>query len=222
MKAAVVTFPGSNCDRDLAVAFERAGYQVARVWHKDSELPDGIDVVAVPGGFSFGDYLRCGAIAAQSPIAQAITRHAARGGYVLGICNGFQVLTEMGLLPGALMRNAGLKFVCKTVTLRVATVTSPFTAAYHLGQSIQVPVAHHDGNYTIDAKGLEMLRAEDRIAFTYAQNPNGAMADIAGVLSANRRVLGMMPHPERVVDSAIGGTDGMALFAGLMGDMALV
>jgi phosphoribosylformylglycinamidine synthase subunit PurQ / glutaminase len=222
MKAAVVTFPGSNCDRDLAVAFERAGYQVARVWHKDSELPDGIDVVAVPGGFSFGDYLRCGAIAAQSPIAQAITRHAARGGYVLGICNGFQVLTEMGLLPGALMRNAGLKFVCKTVTLRVATVNSPFTAAYHLGQNVQVPVAHHDGNYTIDAKGLEMLRAEDRIAFTYAQNPNGAMADIAGVLSANRRVLGMMPHPERVVDSAIGGTDGMALFAGLMGDMALV
>lgn len=222
MKAAVVTFPGSNCDRDLAVAFERAGYQVARVWHKDSDLPDGTDVVAVPGGFSFGDYLRCGAIAAQSPIAQAITRHAARGGYVLGICNGFQVLTEMGLLPGALMRNAGLKFICKTVTLRVATVNSPFTAAYHLGQSIQVPVAHHDGNYTIDAKGLEMLRAEDRIAFTYAQNPNGAMADIAGVLSANRRVLGMMPHPERVVDSAVGGTDGVALFAGLMGDMALV
>lgn len=222
MKAAVVTFPGSNCDRDLAVAFERAGYQVARIWHKDSELPDGTDVVAVPGGFSFGDYLRCGAIAAQSPIAQAITRHAARGGYVLGICNGFQVLTEMGLLPGALMRNAGLKFICKTVTLRVATVNSPFTAAYDLGQSIQVPVAHHDGNYTIDAKGLEMLRAEDRIAFSYAQNPNGAMADIAGVLSANRRVLGMMPHPERVVDSAVGGTDGVALFAGLMGDMALV
>lgn len=222
MKAAVVTFPGSNCDRDLAVAFARAGYQVSRVWHKDSDLPEGVDVVGVPGGFSFGDYLRCGAIAAQSPIAQAITRHAARGGYVLGICNGFQVLTEMGLLPGALMRNAGLKFICKTVTLNVATVQSPFTAAYALGQSIQVPVAHHDGNYTIDANGLAMLQAEDRIAFTYAQNPNGAMADIAGVLSTNRRVLGMMPHPERVVDGAIGGTDGLALFAGLMGDMALV
>ena len=222
MKAAVVTFPGSNCDRDLAIAFEHAGYQVARVWHKDSNLPDGVDVVAVPGGFSFGDYLRCGAIAAQSPIAQAITRHAARGGYVLGVCNGFQVLTEMRLLPGALMRNAGLKFICKTVTLTVATANSPFTSAYGLGQNIQVPVAHHDGNYTIDAAGLEMLQAEDRIAFTYAQNPNGAMADIAGVLSANRRVLGMMPHPERVVDGAVGGTDGMALFAGLMGDMALV
>lgn len=222
MKAAIVTFPGSNCDRDLAVAFARAGYQVSRVWHKDSDLPDGVDVVGVPGGFSYGDYLRCGAIAAQSPIAQAITRHAARGGYVLGICNGFQVLTEMGLLPGALMRNAELKFICKTVTLNVATVQSPFTAAYALGQSIQVPVAHHDGNYTIDSNGLVMLQAEDRIAFTYAQNPNGAMADIAGILSANRRVLGMMPHPERVVDGAIGGTDGLALFAGLMGDMALV
>ena len=222
MKAAVVTFPGSNCDRDLAVAFQRAGYQVVRVWHKDSDLPDRVDVVGVPGGFSFGDYLRCGAIAAQSPIAQAITRHAARGGYVLGICNGFQVLTEMGLLPGALMRNAGLKFICKTVTLTVATTNSPFTAGYGLGQNIAVPVAHHDGNYTVDANGLAQLQAEDRIAFTYAQNPNGAMADIAGVLSANRRVLGMMPHPERVVDSATGGTDGMALFAGLMGDMALV
>jgi len=222
MKAAVVTFPGSNCDRDLATAFENAGYQVVRVWHKDSTLPDGVDVVAVPGGFSFGDYLRCGAIAAQSPIAQAITRHAARGGYVLGVCNGFQVLTEMQLLPGALMRNAGLKFICKTVTLTVATANSPFTSAYGLGQNIQVPVAHHDGNYTIDAAGLDILQAEDRIAFTYAQNPNGAMADIAGVLSANRRVLGMMPHPERVVDAAIGGTDGIALFAGLMGNMALV
>ncbi len=221
MKAAVVTFPGSNCDRDLAVAFERAGYHVVRVWHKDTDLPDGVDVVGVPGGFSFGDYLRCGAIAAQSPIAQAIVAHGARGGYVLGICNGFQVLTEMGLLPGALMRNAGLKFVCKTVTLNVATVASPFTAAYQLGQSIDVPIAHHDGNYTIDAKGLAQLQAEDRIAFTYAQNPNGAMADIAGVLSANRRVLGMMPHPERAVDGATGGTDGMSLFAGLMGDMAL-
>jgi phosphoribosylformylglycinamidine synthase subunit PurQ / glutaminase len=222
MKAAVVTFPGSNCDRDLAVAFERAGFEVARVWHKDSALPAGVDVVGVPGGFSFGDYLRCGAIAAQSPIAAAIVAHAARGGYVLGICNGFQVLTEMGLLPGALMRNAGLKFICKSVTLNVASTASAFTVGYRAGQSIEVPVAHHDGNYTIDTNGLAQLQAEDRIAFTYAQNPNGAMADIAGVLSANRRVLGMMPHPERVVDAATGGTDGAALFAGLMGDMALV
>jgi phosphoribosylformylglycinamidine synthase len=221
MKAAVVTFPGSNCDRDLAVAFERAGFEVARVWHKDSTLPQGIDVVGVPGGFSFGDYLRCGAIAAQSPIAGAVRAHAARGGYVLGICNGFQVLTEMQLLPGALMRNAGLKFCCKSVELRVATVNSAFTSGYTVGQSLSVPIAHHDGNYTIDAEGLRALQAEDRIAFTYAQNPNGSMADIAGVWSANRRVLGMMPHPERAADAALGGVDGAALFAGLMGGMAL-
>ncbi len=221
MKAAVVTFPGSNCDRDLAVAFARAGFDVTRVWHKDSDLPAGCDVVGVPGGFSFGDYLRCGAIAAQSPIAAAIRSHAARGGYVLGICNGFQVLTEMQLLPGALMRNAGLKFLCKTITLNVASTDSAFTSGYAKGARIAVPVAHHDGNYTIDANGLDRLRGEDRIAFTYAANPNGAMADIAGVLSENRRVLGMMPHPERVVDVRHGGTDGAALFASLMGGMAL-
>ena len=221
MKAAVVTFPGSNCDRDLAVAFERAGFEVARVWHKDSDLPAGTDVVGVPGGFSFGDYLRCGAIAAQSPIAAAVRTHAGRGGYVLGICNGFQVLTEMQMLPGALMRNAGLKFICKTIGLQVATTDSAFTSGYRAGQQIAVPVAHHDGNYTIDAEGLAMLKGEDRIAFTYSQNPNGAMADIAGVLSANRRVLGMMPHPERVVDAQHGGSDGAALFASLMGGMAL-
>ena len=221
MKAAVVTFPGSNCDRDLAVAFERAGFQVARVWHKDSALPEGTDVVGVPGGFSFGDYLRCGAIAAQSPIAAAIQTHAARGGYVLGICNGFQVLTEMRLLPGALMRNAGLTFNCKTVELKVATTNSAFTSAYAKGQSLMIPIAHHDGNYTIDAEGLKALQDQDRIAFTYGQNPNGSMADIAGVLSENRRVLGMMPHPERANDPILGGTDGAALFAGLMGGMAL-
>ncbi len=221
MKAAVVTFPGSNCDRDLAMAFERAGWQVARVWHKDSALPEGTDVVGVPGGFSFGDYLRCGAIAAQSPIAAAIKAHAARGGYVLGICNGFQVLTEMQLLPGALMRNAGLKFICKTLTLNVATTDSAFTSGYVKGQALQIPVAHHDGNFTIDAVGLTALKDQDRIAFTYAQNPNGSMADIAGVLSENRRVLGMMPHPERVVDAAHGGTDGAAMFTALMGGLTL-
>ncbi len=221
MKAAVITFPGSNCDRDLAVAFERAGFAVTRVWHKDSALPAGTDVVGVPGGFSFGDYLRCGAIAAQSPIAAAVQAHAARGGYVLGICNGFQVLTEMRLLPGALMRNAGLKFACKTVGLTVATTGSAFTSTYAKGQSLQVPIAHHDGNYTIDAEGLARLQGEDRIAFTYQSNPNGSMADIAGVLSENRRVLGMMPHPERANDPVLGGTDGADLFAGLMGGMAL-
>lgn len=221
MKAAVVTFPGSNCDRDLALAFERAGFEVVRVWHKDSSLPAGVDVVGVPGGFSFGDYLRCGAIAAQSPIAGAIQTHAARGGYVLGICNGFQVLTEMRLLPGVLMRNAGLKFACKTVELKVATTESAFTQSYAKGQSLMIPIAHHDGNYTIDAEGLARLKGGDQIAFTYGQNPNGAMADIAGVLSENRRVLGMMPHPERANDPVLGGTDGAGLFAGLMRGMAL-
>lgn len=221
MKAAVVTFPGSNCDRDLAVALEQAGADVQRVWHKDSALPEGLDLVAVPGGFSYGDYLRCGAIAAHSPIAAALRAHAERGGYVLGICNGFQVLTELGLLPGALMRNAGLTFLCKPATLRVETTDSAFTAGYQAGQQISVPVAHHDGNYQIDAEGLAALRDQDRIAFTYAPAINGSVADIAGVLSANRRVLGMMPHPERAADPALGGTDGAALFAGLVGRLAL-
>jgi phosphoribosylformylglycinamidine synthase subunit PurQ / glutaminase len=221
MKAAVVTFPGSNCDRDLAVAFQAAGFEVARVWHKDTALPAGADVVGIPGGFSFGDYLRCGAIAARSPVSGAIRAHADRGGFVLGICNGFQVITEMGLLPGALMRNAGLKFVCRTVTLSVATTQSAFTAAYRPQQDIRIPIAHHDGNYTIDAEGLSRLKAEDRIAFTYAQNPNGSMADIAGVLSENRRVLGMMPHPERATEAALGSADGRGLFVSLMRGMAL-
>jgi phosphoribosylformylglycinamidine synthase len=221
MKAAVVTFPGSNCDRDLATAFEGAGFQVARVWHKDTDLPKGVDVVGVPGGFSFGDYLRCGAIAAQSPISQAIRAHAERGGFVLGICNGFQVITEMGLLPGALMRNAGLKFVCRTVALRVGTTDSAYTSGYVLGQTIRIPIAHHDGNYTIDAEGLARLQGDDRIAFTYCDNPNGSMADIAGVLSENRRVLGMMPHPERATEAVLGSEDGRALFASIMGGMAL-
>jgi phosphoribosylformylglycinamidine synthase len=178
-------------------------------------------VVGVPGGFSFGDYLRCGAIAAQSPISAAVKAHAEKGGYVLGICNGFQVLTEMRLLPGALMRNAGLAFVCRMQGLRVSTTNSAFTSNYASGQAITVPVAHHDGNYAIDAEGLRALQAEDRIAFTYDGNPNGAMADIAGVLSTNRRVLGMMPHPERVVDPITGGTDGAPLFASLISGMAL-
>lgn len=221
MKAAVITFPGSNCDRDLALAFEAAGFEVARVWHKDTELPQGVDVVGIPGGFSFGDYLRCGAIAAQSPVSQAIRAHADRGGFVLGVCNGFQVVTEMGLLPGVLMRNAGLKFVCRTVTLRVTTTDSAYTSGYAPGARVRIPMAHHDGNYTVDATTLARLQGEDRIAFTYEQNPNGSMADIAGVLSENRRVLGMMPHPERATEAALGSVDGRALFASIMGGMAL-
>ncbi|MBW0158745.1 phosphoribosylformylglycinamidine synthase subunit PurQ [Sedimentimonas flavescens] len=220
MKAAIITFPGSNCDRDLADAFAKAGAEVVRVWHKDTVLPSGVDVIGVPGGFSYGDYLRCGAIASRSPIGQAVVDFAARGGYVIGICNGFQVLTEMGLLPGALMRNASLKFVCKPVTLKVATTDSAFTAPYAKGAEVVFPVAHHDGNYTIDAEGLKALQGEDRVAFRYAQNPNGSVDDIAGVLSANRRVLGMMPHPERAVDPTQGGTDGAALFRALSGMLA--
>ncbi len=215
MRAAVVTYPGSNCDRDLAVAFERAGFTVARVWHKDTDLPPGTDVVGVPGGFSHGDYLRCGAIAARAAIAPAIAAHAARGGHVLGICNGFQVLTEMGLLPGVLMRNAGLSFICRTVALTVATTDSAFTGGYAPGAAIRLPVAHHDGNYAADADMLDRLEGEGRIAFRYAESVNGSARGISGVLSENRRVLGMMPHPERATESAHGGTDGARLFAHL-------
>lgn len=221
MKAAVITFPGSNCDRDLAVAFSAAGFAVTRVWHKDSQLPEGTDVVGIPGGFSFGDYLRCGAIAAQSPIGGAVRAHAERGGFVLGICNGFQVLTEMGLLPGVLMRNASLRFVCRSQRLRIATVDSAYTAEYRAGEEIRLPIAHHDGNYAIDADGLARLQGENLIAFNYLDNPNGSVADIAGVLSTNRRVLGMMPHPERAIESSHGGEDGAGLFASLMRGMAL-
>lgn len=215
MKAAVLVFPGSNCDRDLAVAFRAAGFETQMVWHKDSDLPGGVDIVGVPGGFSFGDYLRCGAIAAQSPIMRAVAHHAARGGHVLGICNGFQVLCETRLLPGALMRNAGLKFICRPQMLTVASTDSAFTAGYRPGQQIMLPIAHHDGNYAADAETLAALTAEDRIAFRYVDNPNGAMADIAGVLSANRRVLGLMPHPERAIDPAQGGSDGAIMFRAL-------
>ncbi len=220
MRAAVVVFPGSNCDRDLAVAFERVGFDVTMVWHKETGLPEGVDIVGVPGGFSYGDYLRCGAIAAQSPVCRAIVAHAERGGYVLGICNGFQILTETGILPGALLRNAGLKYICRTVGLRVETADSAFTREYEKGQVIEIPIAHHDGNYYADDATLERLRAEDRIAFTYTENPNGSVADIAGILSHNRRVLGMMPHPERAADPGHGGTDGLALFRALAGVLA--
>ncbi|MEP5729762.1 MAG: phosphoribosylformylglycinamidine synthase subunit PurQ [Sulfitobacter sp.] len=217
MRAAVVVFPGSNCDRDLAVAFQQTGAEVEMVWHKDSALPDNVDIVGIPGGFSYGDYLRCGAIAAQSPIVKAVKVHADRGGYVMGVCNGFQVLTETGLLPGALLRNAGLKYICKTVGLKVATSQSDFTMGYNAGDVIDIPIAHHDGNYFADPETLARLQGEDRVAFTYTDNPNGAQADIAGILSENRRVLGMMPHPERAADDGHGGTDGAALFRALSG-----
>lgn len=220
MRAAVVVFPGSNCDRDLAVAFRAAGFDVSMVWHKESDLPDGIDIVGVPGGFSYGDYLRCGAIAAQSTICRAVARHAERGGYVFGVCNGFQVLTETGLLPGALLRNAGLKYICKSVDLKVETSNSAFTEGYAVGDAISVPIAHHDGNYFADDETLRVLHGEDRVAFTYCDNPNGSRDDIAGILSDNRRVLGMMPHPERAADEGHGGTDGAALFGALAGVFA--
>ena len=220
MKAAVLVFPGSNCDRDLAVAFEQAGFDVSMVWHKDSALPEGVDIVGVPGGFSYGDYLRCGAIAAQSPICKALAEHTARGGYALGVCNGFQVLTETGILPGALLRNAGLKYICKTVDLKVATSDSVFTQGYNAGDVIGVPIAHHDGNYFADDATLATLKDQDRVAFTYGDNPNGSRDDIAGILSENRRVLGMMPHPERAADEGHGGTDGAAMFRALAGMVA--
>jgi len=215
MKAAVIVFPGSNCDRDMAVALRAAGFDVAMVWHKDSDIPAGTDLIAVPGGFSFGDYLRCGAIAAQSPVCRGVIAHAERGGYVLGVCNGFQVLTETGLLPGALMRNGGIKFVCRSQNLRVETAESDFTAQYGAGAKVALPIAHHDGNYFADDETLARLNGDARVAFRYIGNPNGSSEDIAGVLSANRRVLGMMPHPERAVEPAHGNEDGRALFAGL-------
>ena len=216
MKAAVIVFPGSNCDRDLAVTLEKAGADVQMVWHKDTALPSGLDFIGVPGGFSFGDYLRCGAIAAQSPICQSVVEFAGKGGYVFGVCNGFQILTETGLLPGALLRNAGLKYICKTVGLTVETTDSAFTNGYAKGQEIQIPIAHHDGNYNADADTLERLNGEDRVAFRYTDNPNGSVENIAGILSENRRVLGMMPHPERAADAGHGGTDGMPLFQSVM------
>ncbi|MEO0916790.1 MAG: phosphoribosylformylglycinamidine synthase subunit PurQ, partial [Pseudomonadota bacterium] len=204
MKAAVLVFPGSNCDRDLAVAFRRAGFDVEMVWHKETVLPTDMDIVGVPGGFSYGDYLRSGAIAARSPIIEALRNHVTRGGYAVGICNGFQVLTETGLLPGALMRNAGLKFICKALTLHVETTASDFTSGFDREEPVVFPVAHHDGNYVVSDETLDKLRSEDRVAFRYSEDVNGSADRIAGVLSENRRVLGLMPHPERAADPALG------------------
>lgn len=211
--SAVITFPGSNCDRDMAVAVEQVcGGTVHRVWHGDAELPDNLDFIALPGGFSYGDYLRSGAMAARSPVMQAVVRAAERGVAVLGVCNGFQVLTEAGLLPGALMRNAGIRFVCRNVTLKVENNQSLFTAGYTAGQEILIPVAHHDGNYFADGETLDRIEGEGRVAFRYAESVNGSARDIAGVINERGNVLGMMPHPERMIEAAQGGSDGRALF----------
>ena len=212
-RAAVITFPGSNCDRDMAVAIEQvSGTAPIRVWHGDAHLPEDLDFIALPGGFSYGDYLRSGAMAANSPIMQSVKRRAEKGVPVLGVCNGFQVLTEAGLLPGALMRNASQNFICRTVELTVENSQSLFTGGYEAGQSIHIPVAHHDGNFFADEETLDRIEGEGRVAFRYAENCNGSRRDIAGVLNAAGNVLGMMPHPERAVDAAHGGTDGLALF----------
>jgi len=212
-RAAVITFPGSNCDRDMAVAIERVtGEAPLRVWHADAELPERLDFIALPGGFSYGDYLRSGAMAANSPVMRSVKQQAERGVPVLGVCNGFQVLTEAGLLPGALMRNASQNFICRTVALTVENSQSLFTGRYEQGQTIRIPVAHHDGNFFADEATLDRLEGEGRVAFRYAENCNGSRRDIAGVLNAAGNVLGMMPHPERAVDQAHGGTDGLALF----------
>jgi phosphoribosylformylglycinamidine synthase len=215
--AAVITFPGSNCDRDMAVAIEEiTGGTVHRVWHGDSELPDGLDFIGLPGGFSYGDYLRSGAMAARSHIMQAVVAQAARGVAVLGVCNGFQVLTEAGLLPGALLRNGGQRFVCREVALTVGTSQSLFTNGYFKNQRITIPVAHHDGNFYADAATLDRLEGEDRIAFRYAEPVNGSQRDIAGVLNDAGNVLGMMPHPERMIEPAHGGSDGRVLFESVL------
>ncbi|WP_010543440.1 phosphoribosylformylglycinamidine synthase subunit PurQ [Sphingomonas elodea] len=221
MKTAVIVFPGSNCDRDIAVALESVtGTKPHMVWHGDSELPEGLGLIALPGGFSYGDYLRCGAIAARSPVVKAVVEAANRGTPVIGICNGFQILTETGLLPGALMRNAGLDFVCRDVPLVVENSQSIFTSAYQAGEQLSIPVAHHDGNYFADAETLDRLEGEGRVAFRYGQNINGSARNIAGVMNAAGNVLGMMPHPERKIEAAHGGDDGRRLFEGLLAAVA--
>ena len=224
MKASVIVFPGSNCDRDAAVALEAAiGAPPAMVWHGDAELPPS-DLIVLPGGFSYGDYLRSGAMAAHSPVMREVVRRAKAGTPVLGICNGFQVLTETGLLPGVLMRNASLKFICKDVHLRVERTDTAYTQGYAKGEVVTFPIAHKDGSYFADAETLDRLEGEGRIAFRYCDargeaseeaNPNGSARNIAGIYNATRRVLGLMPHPERLADSALGGTDGAKMFKAL-------
>lgn len=223
MKSAVIVFPGSNCDRDIAVALERASGQApVMVFHKDTDLPD-VDLIVVPGGFSYGDYLRCGAMAAHSPIMQEVRRRAERGVRIFGVCNGFQILTEAGLLPGALIRNRNLKYICRTVGLRVERTDTPFTARYASGQIIRIPVGHGEGNYVADETTLDRLEGDGRVAFRYVDadgtgidNPNGAARNIAGIFNETRTVLGMMPHPERAFEPLHGNSDGRPFFTGLV------
>lgn len=225
MKAAVIVFPGSNCDRDVKVSLANSiGSDPYMVWHGDSEMPD-VDLIVVPGGFSYGDYLRCGAMAAHSPIMREVVKRNEAGVNILGICNGFQILIESGLLPGALMRNKNLKFICKDVMLKVENNDTIFTNKYAKGQTIRIPVAHHDGNYFADEDTLKELQDNDRIAFTYsdeagnvndATNVNGSQLNIAGIFNRRKTVLGMMPHPERLADPQLGGTDGKPMFDGLV------
>lgn len=221
MTAAVVVFPGSNCDRDLAVAIEGvSGRAPAMVWHGDIDLPERVSLIALPGGFSYGDYLRSGAMAARSPIMRAVIEAAERGVPVLGVCNGFQTLTEAGLLPGALMRNSGIRFVCRDLALKVENAQTLFTSGYDRDETITLPVAHHDGNYFADAETLDRLEGEGRVAFRYAEPVNGSARSIAGVVNASGNVLGLMPHPERMIEAAHGGTDGRRIFEALLETVA--
>jgi len=216
MKTAVIVFPASNCDRDIAVALEKAtGKKPAMVWHGDTDLPDA-DFYALPGGFSYGDYLRAGAMAAKSPIMRAVIDKAKSGAPVIGVCNGFQILCETGLLPGVLMRNAGLDFVCRTVSLKVENNQSIFTRGFEIGAYVDFPVAHHDGNYFADGETLDRIEGEGRVAFRYVDNPNGSARNIAGLINEAGNVLGMMPHPERVISPLLGGADGATFFKGLV------
>jgi phosphoribosylformylglycinamidine synthase len=216
MKSAVIVFPGSNCDRDAAVALERVtGKRPTMVWHADQTLPDGLDLALLPGGFSYGDYLRAGAMSARAPIMAAIRAHAERGGLVLGVCNGFQVLAEAGLLPGALLRNAGMRFVCRPVRLSIANVNTPFTRAYREIRETTIPVAHADGRFYADDETLDRLEGEGRVTLRYLDNPNGSMRDIAGIANARGNVMGMMPHPEREADPTLGRMGGWPIFQSL-------
>jgi phosphoribosylformylglycinamidine synthase len=222
MKFGVIVFPGSNCDHDAWYAVSHnLGQRAEFIWHDASGLGD-VDAVILPGGFSYGDYLRCGAIAKFSPVLGAVKKFAADGGLVLGICNGFQILVESGLLPGALLRNAGLKFICRPVDLRVATTDSPFTSQGKKGQILRLPIAHGEGRYYADERMLDELEAEDRVAFRYVDNPNGSARDIAGILSRERNVMGMMPHPERAAEPLMGSSDGLVVLQSIAAALAAV
>ena len=229
MKCAVIVLPGSNCDRDIAVALQKiSGKKVSMIWHKETKIPN-LDLIVIPGGFSYGDYLRSGAMAAHSPVIREVVSHSKKGTLILGVCNGFQILTESGLLPGVLLRNASLKFICRNVHLRVENTNSPFTKGYKKKQTVKIPIAHGDGNYFINKNGIKEIEDNEQIAFRYCNaegeintesNPNGSLMNIAGILNRNKNVLGMMPHPERVSDKFTGGSDGKLLFNGILKSLA--